>query len=148
MYALVSTFFPYLDDARSQAVIQSVAILKRRPIPTSLDDFSVGTEGEITARVETARQLETLCLSRDNSEHMIHPSTELEKWGYIIEVPPGHGGIQPSFEGKIARCDRCPQYYLVKPLAEADQCIYHWGKQYTTRIGGENYNFMRQFHQC
>jgi hypothetical protein len=36
------------------------------------------------------------------------------------------------------RCDRCPQYYLVKPLAEADQCIYHWGRPYTTRIGGNS----------
>lgn len=97
----------------------------------------MGTEAEIATRIEAARQLETLSLSRENLELMIHPVEELEKWGYIVSVPPGHGGIQPSFEGKIVRCGRCPQYYLVKPLAEADKCIYHWGKPYTTRIGGK-----------
>lgn len=79
-----------------------------------------------------------LRLSRETLERVIHPIEELEKWGYIVDVPSGHGGIQPSAQGKIVKCDRCPQYYLVKPLAEADQCIYHWGRPYGTRIGGIN----------
>ncbi|KAF8913993.1 ribonuclease H-like domain-containing protein [Gymnopilus junonius] len=40
-------------------------------------------------------------------------------------------------EGKVARCERCTQYFLVKHEEEADKCIYHWGKAYITRVNGE-----------
>ncbi|KAF9534224.1 ribonuclease H-like domain-containing protein [Crepidotus variabilis] len=125
------------------AVIQCVAILKRRPIPTSLNDSSVGTEDEIASRAEAQKQIECLRLTQDNLRHLIHTVDELQKWGYFIDVPPEEGGTQPSAEGKIVRCDRCPQYYLAKRLEEADQCIYHWGRPYMTRIGGEKIRMYR-----
>lgn len=129
----------------SKAVIQCIAILKRRPLPTSPNDPSVGTEEDISTRMEAQKQLEYLRLTRDTVQQLIHPLEELQKWGYFIDIPPGDGGTQPAALGKIVRCDRCPQYYLVKCLDEAEQCIYHWGRPYLTRIGGK-YDFLKLYN--
>ncbi|KAF8974468.1 ribonuclease H-like domain-containing protein [Flammula alnicola] len=119
------------------AVIQCVAALKRRTTPTSINHPSVGTEADIAARAEAQRSLDSLHLSSDLLESLIHPVTDLQQWGYFVEIPPGPGGEQPSIEGKIAKCERCTQYFLVKHLEEADKCVYHWGKPYNTRANGE-----------
>lgn len=111
--------------------------MKRRPVPVSINDSSVGTEEELSTRIENQKKLEKLHLSRENLEHLVHSVEELQKWGYFVDVPPGRGGDEPSIEGKVVRCDRCPQYYLVKRFEEAEKCVYHWGKPYTTRIGGK-----------
>ncbi|KIM46093.1 hypothetical protein M413DRAFT_441153 [Hebeloma cylindrosporum] len=119
------------------AVIQCVATLKRRPLPTSINHPSVGTEGEIAARAEAQNALTSLQLSGDLLEALIHPVSMLQDWGYFVDIPPGEGGSKPSMEGKIAKCDRCVQYFIVKRMEEADNCIYHWGKPQVTRVGGE-----------
>ncbi|PPQ77431.1 hypothetical protein CVT25_011013 [Psilocybe cyanescens] len=111
--------------------------LKRREAPTSINHPSVGTDSEIAARAEAQKSLEALHLTSDRLEPLVHSTEELQKWGYYIDIPPGPGGNQPSLEGKIAKCERCTQYFLVKRAEEADRCIYHWGKAYTARINGE-----------
>lgn len=121
----------------SQAVIQCIAALKRRPIPNSVSHPSVGTEAEVISRAEAKKSLESLRLSREVLEPLVHSADQLKKWGYFLDKPPGPGGDQPSLEEKIAKCDRCAQYFLVERLEHAEKCIYHWGKPYSTRINGE-----------
>ena len=111
--------------------------MKRRPLPTSINHPSVGTEGEIAARAEVQNALTSLQLSGDLLEHLIHPVSMLREWGYFVDVPPGKGGSKPSMEGEIAKCDRCIQYFVVKRMEEADNCVYHWGKPHVTRVGGD-----------
>jgi RNA exonuclease 1 len=120
-----------------QAVIQCVAALKRRPIPISVFHPSVGTEAEVIARAEAQKSLETLHLSRELLEPLVHSVDQLKKWGYFLDIPPCPGGDQPSLEGKITQCDRCAQYFLVKRLEDAEKCIFHWGKPLSTRVHGE-----------
>ncbi|KDR83648.1 hypothetical protein GALMADRAFT_235962 [Galerina marginata CBS 339.88] len=119
------------------AVIQCVAGLKRREAPTSTNHPSVGTESEIAARAEAQKSLESLHLSRELLDPLVHSIEELQRWGYYVDIPPAPGGDQPSMEGKIAKCERCAQYFLVKHEEGSDKCIYHWGKPYTTRVNGE-----------
>ncbi|KAF5322365.1 hypothetical protein D9619_000791 [Psilocybe cf. subviscida] len=119
------------------AVIQCVAALKRRPAPTDINHPSVGTEADLVERAETQKSLNALRLSSDILKPLIHSVSDLEKWGYIVNIPPGVGGDLPSMLGRIVKCDRCVQYYLVKPLEETETCIYHWGRPYTTKSGGE-----------
>ena len=121
-----------------QAVIQCVATLKRRSLPTTINHPSVGTEGEIVARIEAQNALTSLQLSCDLLETLIHPVSTLQEWGYFVDVPPGEGGSNPSMEGKITTCDRCGQHFIVKRLEEADNCVYHWGKPRVTRVSGEH----------
>ena len=120
-----------------QAVIQCVAALKRRPIPNSVSHPSVGTEAEIIARAEAQKSFESLHLSRELLEPLVHSVDELKTWGYFLDIPPGPGGDQPSLEEMTAKCDRCAQYFLVKRMEAAEKCIYHWGKLYSTRVDGE-----------
>jgi len=118
-------------------VIQCVAALKKRSIPNSVSHPSVGTEAEIIARAEAQKSFESLHLSRELLEPLVHSVDQLKTWGYFLDIPPGPGGDQPSLEEKIARCDRCAQYFLVKRMEAAENCIYHWGKPYSTRVNGE-----------
>ena len=120
-----------------QAMIQCVAALKRRSVPNSVSHPSVGTEAEIIARAEAQTSLKSLHLSRELLEPLVHSVDQLKTWDYFLDLPPGPGGDQPSLEEKIAKCDRCAQYFLVKRMEVADQCIYHWGKPYSTRVNGE-----------
>ncbi|KAF9057654.1 Rexo1 protein [Panaeolus papilionaceus] len=119
------------------AVIQSVAALKRRPAPDNINHPSIGTDGDLTRRAEEKKALESLKLSAELLEPLIHSVSDLKTWGYFVEIPLGPGGDAPSLEGKIAKCERCTQYYVVKPLQETGNCTYHWGKPYTTRVNGE-----------
>ncbi|KAF8640083.1 hypothetical protein AX17_001323 [Amanita inopinata Kibby_2008] len=127
------------------AVIQCAAALKRRPAPTSLAHDSVGTEEELAVRAEARRSLESLRLTRAHLEPLIHAVSELEKAGYFVNLPDGPGGTEPSMEGKLAKCERCAQPFIVKRKDDADNCIFHWGRPYTTKINGEK---MRIFNCC
>ena len=134
----VSLFLLYLGlTYYLQAVIQCIAALKRRPIPNSVSHPSVGTEAEIVARAEAQKSLESLHLSRELLEPLVHSIDELKTWGYFLDIPPGPGGDQPSSEDMTAKCDRCAQYFQVKRMEAAEKCIYHWGKPYSTRVDGE-----------
>lgn len=119
-----------------QAVIQCVSSIKRREIPTSINHPSVGTENDVITRAEAQKSLESLHLSRDRLDSLVHSVEELKKWGYHVDIPSGPGGEQPSLEGKLAKCDRCTQPFLVKREV-AETCIYHWGKPYNVRVNGQ-----------
>ncbi|RDB22461.1 Exonuclease GOR [Hypsizygus marmoreus] len=119
------------------AIIQCAAALKRRPIPDSLSHASVGTEAELTARAESRKAINSLRITRSHMEPYLLSMEEMVKWGYFVQIPDGPGGHEPSLEGKIAKCERCSQPFQVKRQEEADVCIHHWGKPYTTVMNGE-----------
>lgn len=128
---------PSLTYLSLQAMIQCVAALKKRPIPNSVFHPSVGTEAEIIARAEAQKSLESLHLSRELLKPLVHSVDQLRTWGYFLDIPPGPGGDQPTLEEKVAKCDRCAQYFLVKRMEAAEKCVYHWGKPYSTRVNGK-----------
>ncbi|KAG6873752.1 hypothetical protein C0995_011571 [Termitomyces sp. Mi166 len=119
------------------AVITCAAALKRRPIPDSPAHDSVGTEAERAARAEARKSRQALRLTRDHLETYLMSMDDLQSWGYFVDLPDGPGGFEPSLEGKVAKCERCTQPFLVKSRKDADECIYHWGKPFTTKAGGE-----------
>jgi RNA exonuclease 1 len=118
-------------------IIQCAAALKRREHPVSLSHPSVGTEAELAARAESRKSLDSLRLTRALLEPHVHLTTDLIQWGYFVEIPDGPGGHEPSLESKIAKCERCGQPFKVKRREDADECIYHWGKPYTTKVNGK-----------
>ncbi|TEB35651.1 Rexo1 protein [Coprinellus micaceus] len=119
------------------AVIQCIASIKRREKPTSVSHISVGTSAEVQDKLEAKDSLESLQLSNELLEPLIHSKEELVKWGYIVDIPPGEGSREPSREGKVAKCERCTQPFQVKRMEEADECTFHWGKALMTRVAGE-----------
>ncbi|KAI0347258.1 ribonuclease H-like protein [Trametopsis cervina] len=113
------------------AVISSIASLKRRPKPDNINHPSVGTEGDISRRDQEKQQLESLKLTTAHLEPYILTEDEMKTWDYVVEIPEGIGGEQPSEEGNVQKCERCNQPFQVKRREEADECLFHWGKPFT-----------------
>ncbi|KAF9226555.1 ribonuclease H-like protein [Gyrodon lividus] len=119
------------------AVINSIASLKRRPIPTSTSHPSVGTEEQITVRIEARKKLDELRLTRSALKQLLVTTDTMQKWGYIVEIPDGEGGSKPSAVGQVTRCDRCGQSYAIHGTPTQGECTYHWGKPFSRTINGE-----------
>ncbi|KAL0566277.1 RNA exonuclease 3 [Marasmius crinis-equi] len=119
------------------AVIQSVAALKRRPVPDSPSHSSVGTDEEIAARTEAQKSLKALRLTRSILEPFILSRPDLEKWGYIVEIPDGPGGHEPSLEGQLAKCERCGEPFMVRHDPDPNECFHHWGRPYGRQVNGK-----------
>ncbi|OJT04159.1 hypothetical protein TRAPUB_5204 [Trametes pubescens] len=119
------------------AVISSIAALKRRPKPDNASHASVGTEAEVQAREEMRKKVAALRLSGAQLEPYMLSLDDLKKWGYIVEVPAGPGGDKPHEEGSVMTCDRCNQKFQVKRQEDADECRFHWGKAFTSKVNGE-----------
>ncbi|KAG8218586.1 ribonuclease H-like protein [Butyriboletus roseoflavus] len=119
------------------AVINSIASLKKRPIPTSISHPSVGTDEDIAARAEARNKLDALRLTRSVLSHLLISTDAMQQWGYITEIPDGEGGSKPHAVGDITKCERCGQPYLVSNTPAHDECTYHWGKPFSKTINGE-----------
>ncbi|EMD40752.1 hypothetical protein CERSUDRAFT_103131 [Gelatoporia subvermispora B] len=119
------------------AVITSIAALKRRPIPDSASHPSVGTESDVATREEKRKQLEALLLTASDLEPFVLSADDMKRYEYVVEIPPGAGGERPSEEGAIKTCERCAQPFKVKRREEADECRYHWGRPFSTKSSGE-----------
>lgn len=119
-----------------QAVITAISNLKRRPRPDSISHASVGTIDEVTAREESQKKLNSLRLRRESLQHLAMSLDVMRDWGYIVDTPVGEGGSEPSRVGHAMKCERCSQPYMVKSFEGAEQCDYHWGRQYTKVVEG------------
>lgn len=117
-------------------MISSIAALKRRPKPDNASHASVGTEAEVQAREEMRKKVAALRLSGAQLEPYVLSLDDLKKWGYIVEVPDGPGGDKPHEEGGVMTCDRCNQKFQVKRQEDADECRFHWGKAFTSKVNG------------
>lgn len=119
-----------------QAIIQSAAALSKRPKPTSTSHESVGTEGTLQKRRNERDLLSNLVLKKYHLDQHVMTLEDLKKWGFMTEPPEGPGGTNPSDEGKIRKCERCGQQFMVKKKDEAEECIFHWGRCRTERSNG------------
>lgn len=132
--ALFIPFSPF--NYSHQAVITSVAALKRREFPDSMSHPSVGTEDDIVKREEARKSMAALRLTSERLEPYVLSLDELKKWGYIIEIPPGPGGEEPHAEDTIKKCERCTQPFKVVRRQEVEECKYHWGRPFSSKANG------------
>lgn len=130
-----------------QAVISSIASLKRRDIPQSIGDPTVGTEGDLTARAEAKKALQSLLLTPSHLRPYLLSEEEMITWGYMIDIPEGPGGDKPSEEGGVMKCERCKQPKQVRRMEEAEECVYHWGRLLTKKVGGRKQRRENIAHQ-
>ncbi|KAI0638158.1 ribonuclease H-like protein [Trametes polyzona] len=126
------------------AVISSIAALKRRPKPDSASHASVGTDSEVLAREEMRKKVAALRLTAAQLEPYVLSLDDMKKWGYVVDVPPGPGGDKPHEEGNVMTCERCNQKFQVKRRELADECRFHWGKPFSSRVNGEK----RRVYTC
>ncbi|KAI0771596.1 ribonuclease H-like protein [Trametes elegans] len=126
------------------AVISSIAALKKRPKPDSASHASVGTEAEVQEREEMRKKVAALRLSAAQLEPYVLSKDDMRKWGYVVDVPAGPGGDKPHEEGSVMTCERCNQKFVVKRAENADQCRFHWGRAFTSKVNGEK----RRVYTC
>ncbi|KAH9844275.1 ribonuclease H-like protein [Rhodofomes roseus] len=121
------------------AIITSIATLKNRRKPDNASHASVGTEGDLARRAEERKKLNALRLTAEQLKPYVMSLDQLRQWGYIVEIPPSEGGSRPSEEGSVKTCERCSTAFKVKRREDAsmDECIYHWGKAFSTKVNGE-----------
>ncbi|TFL05888.1 ribonuclease H-like protein [Pterulicium gracile] len=127
------------------AIISTIARLKKRTLPDSPSHDSVGTEGDVQEKKDKKAAISSIKLTRALLEPYILSEEEMKTWGYFTEVPQDPGGSNPSSEGKTAKCERCTQPFQVKRKDEADSCSFHWGKPFSRQIVGEK---VRVFTCC
>ncbi|KAG1752704.1 ribonuclease H-like protein [Suillus paluster] len=121
------------------AVINSIAALKRRPIPTSTSHLSVGTEEDLAARAESRKKLDNLRVTRDLLKPLVMSLEDMQSWGFITEA------TNRVPEGKIIQCERCTQSYMVKSNPTSEECHHHWGRLFTHKVNGER---LRSYSCC
>ena len=127
----------YSVDCIPQAVISSIASLKRRDVPQSIGDLTVGTEGDIAARIEAKKIVQSLRLATSHLQSYLLSQEDMITWGYVVDVPEGPGGDKPNEEGGVMKCERCKQPKQVRRMEEAEECVYHWGRLLTKKVGGK-----------
>lgn len=116
-------------------MIQSVGALKKRVSPDSISHLSVGTEREVAERLASQKAIDSLRLTREILEPLQLTHADLEKWGFMTEIPASSGGAQPSKEGELAKCERCAMSYVVTRDAPKE-CSYHIGRAVTQNVSG------------
>ena len=126
----------YLIDCVLQAVISSIASLKRRDVPQSAGDPTVGTDGDLAARIEAKKSLQSLRLTTSHLKPYLLSREDMVTWGYVVDIPEGPGGDKPSEEGGVMKCERCKQPKQVRRMEEAEECVYHWGRLLTKKVSG------------
>lgn len=102
----------------------------------------MGTEDELKERAEKAKSLGTLVLDRTRLEPLIMSQSDLENWGYMVDIPQGPGGHVPHVEGQVVKCERCSQPFQVCQTGSDTECLHHWGKQRTVKADGKFGSFM------
>ncbi|GAA5961196.1 hypothetical protein JCM3765_001261 [Sporobolomyces pararoseus] len=117
--------------------ISCLARLKKRPSASKMID--TGTMEEYDSKVKEREEKEKGKLTRDRVEGFVHDEETLKKFGYLLEVPEGEGGVIPNEVGQTKSCDRCKSEFVVKndlSQTERQACAYHYGKMISEKIGG------------
>lgn len=96
----------------------------------------MGTEGDLAARIESKKAIQSLQLTACHLQPYLLSREEMITWGYLVDIPEGPGGEKPSEEGGVMKCERCKQPKQVRRLEEAEECVFHWGRLLTKKVGG------------
>jgi RNA exonuclease 1 len=100
--------------------------IRKRPPPTSTSHPSVGLQ---SAYIKVVSELNASAASRLTAPilaALVHPREELERYGYLVDVPDVEGGQRPTEEGLLKVCDRCKVEFIVGEAGA--KCWYHWGR--------------------
>ena len=102
-------------------MISTLASLKKRAKPTSADDTGTLEDDARKAKERAEKAKGKLTPSR--LLKYIADKEKLAKYDYVIEIPGGPGGDEPTEEGNKRTCSRCAREYVVKAELE-EVCPY------------------------
>ncbi|CAG7848261.1 Exonuclease GOR; AltName: Full=Antigen GOR; AltName: Full=RNA exonuclease 1 homolog-like [Serendipita indica DSM 11827] len=120
------------------AMISSIASLKKRPVPDKLQHPSVGSEGTRAQRSSsTASPPEAYTLTLSDVEPLLLTTEVMRLYGIPMEIPSGPGGTRSDATGEEVKCDRCGNGVILKPGRDSMACQFHWGRVVRSSTGGE-----------
>lgn len=117
-------------------MIQAMGSIKKRPHPDKIAHHSVGTIAELSERTEKLSSLSEFKLLASHLESLILSRDDMVMWEYVVDAPPGLGGDRPSEVGNAVKCERCNSQFIVSSTPRPDECTYHWGRAYGTKVNG------------
>lgn len=117
-------------------MISTIASIKKRPHPDMLSHASVGTVAELAERIAKLASLSEFDLRSSHLETLLLSKEDMTMWDFVTEIPPGEGGNHPAHDGELAKCDRCGVDFEVQPNPPSEQCTFHWGRLYPTKVNG------------
>lgn len=121
-------------------MISAMASIKKRPIPDKLSHPSVGTTSELAERTAKLSSLSGFKLLPSHLEPLLLSRDDMIMWDYMVDVPSGIGGDRPNETGNVMKCERCNSQYAVTSSPTKDECVYHWGRAYGTKMNGKYFS--------
>ncbi|KDQ12757.1 hypothetical protein BOTBODRAFT_112367, partial [Botryobasidium botryosum FD-172 SS1] len=118
------------------AIITAVASIKKRPRPDSVSHPSVGTEATLTARAAELASISSFHLTHSHLKPALLAQQQMEAYSYVSSIPEGPGGDRVSELGNEMTCVRCGQQFIVRADPGEEECTYHWGKPFTSKVQG------------
>ena len=100
-----------------QGVISALGRLKKRP-PARTEE-ETGTLEDDLDREKRRTEAEKGKLTRTRITRYVSSKELLAKYDYMLQVPDGEGGDQPTEEGNLRKCERCKEEWTVR--RELDQ---------------------------
>lgn len=109
-------------------MIACIAGLKKRPIPSTPQHPSVGTDSSLaTRRLQPAPALPIEILVLGDVEPLLLSEETLRLYEYPLDIPSIGGGERPSAEEEEKECDRCRTNVIIR-AGRSEECLYHWGR--------------------
>lgn len=113
-----------------------MASIKKRPPPDKISHPSVGTIAELADRAAKLSSLAQFKLKPEHLEPLLLSREDMLMWEYVVDVPSDVGGTRPHETGNAAKCERCNSQYVVSKSPSKDECVYHWGRAYASKVNG------------
>ncbi|KZO93710.1 hypothetical protein CALVIDRAFT_566193 [Calocera viscosa TUFC12733] len=128
------------------AVITTLAGLKKRAVPTSVSHPSVGTDSQVSAKQREQQSITALVVTASDLEAAVLTKEDLVKWEYIVKAPDGQGGERIADEGLVRTCERCRTEFVVKGEGfDTTECRFHWARPRMQKVPGGK---REKFYAC
>ncbi|KAG8826558.1 RNA exonuclease 3 [Serendipita sp. 401] len=120
------------------AMITSIAAIKKRPIPNAPSHPSVGSDATRAQRaVKKTPNYDSYTLSRNDVEPLLLKEETMRLYRFPMEVPSVQGGTRPHSYGEEFLCDRCGERAVIKHDDGLQSCQFHWGRPIKSSAGGQ-----------
>ncbi|EJU06041.1 hypothetical protein DACRYDRAFT_85886 [Dacryopinax primogenitus] len=128
------------------AIITTIAVLKKRIAPTTSSHPSVGTEAQVAARLREQQSISALLVTANDLELAVLSKEDMLKWEYVVDAPEGPGGDRVADEGLTKTCERCGTEFAVHGEGfDSAECKFHWARPRMQKVPGGK---KEKFYAC
>ncbi|KZT50653.1 hypothetical protein CALCODRAFT_422460, partial [Calocera cornea HHB12733] len=128
------------------AVITTLAGLKKRIVPTSASHPSVGTDSQVATKQREQQSLAALVVTASDIEAAVMTKEEMTTWEYVVDAPQEPGGNRVTDDGLTKTCERCRTDFVVQGEGfDTTACRFHWARPRMQKVPGGK---REKFYAC